>query len=160
MSRGKCLTLGRSLEANLHLKEIDHELTKPSSLQSLRNNLLRLNQRSNASWKSFSEMSEADPLQQLRWHAHMKIKARVARERHLAMVMCLLVGVFIFCYLPFWTLYVSLAFCESCDPPPHLAMALAQWLALSNSCINPVLYTVFNKEFRQAIKKTVYLCLP
>ena len=47
-----------------------------------------------------------------------------------------------------------------CDPPPHLAMALAQWLALSNSCINPVLYTVFNKEFRQAIKKTVYLCLP
>ena len=162
LSRQKSQTIGKSLETSLHLNGVEPEVKKLCSLQSLRNNLLGLNYLSNPSWKSFSEEIDidADPLAQLRWRAHKKIKAGIARERRLAMVMCILVGVFILCYLPFWSIYVCLGFNQSCTPPPHLAMALVQWLAMSTSLLNPILYTVFNEEFREAIKKTLHSCLP
>ena len=154
--------MGKSLEANLHLNGVGRTRNKrkSTSLHSLRTSLLRMNTKTGQGWGSYSEVNEKDPLQQLRQDAHRKIRARVVRERNLAMIMCLLVTVFMLCFLPFWSLYICLAFCQTCHPPPHTALAMAQWLALSSSLINPVLYTVFNKDFRRAIKNTLLLCLP
>ena len=72
----------------------------------------------------------------------------VKRERRLALVMSLLVGVFMLCYLPFWSVYVCLSFIPSCPPPSPLSMAMVQWMALLNSLTNPVMYTVFHREFK------------
>jgi len=159
LSRQKSHHVGKSLQANINSARAFIEPTKPISLQSLRGNLLKMNRWSECSWKS-EEADDLDPLQQLRHQAHKKIKAKVAKERHLARVMFLLIGVFTLCWLPFWSLYICLAFFASCYPPPYFALACAQWLALSNSLVNPIIYTVFNKEFKDAIRETLSSCLP
>ena len=41
-------------------------------------------------------------------HALRRIHGSLSRERRLAGVTCLLVAVFICCYLPFWTVYICL----------------------------------------------------
>lgn len=41
-------------------------------------------------------------------HALRRIHGSLSRERRLAGVTCLLVAVFICCYLPFWTVYMCL----------------------------------------------------
>ena len=66
LSRQKSQTIGKSLETSLHLNGIEPELKKLCSLQSLQNNLHRLNHLSDPSWKSFSEEIDADPLAQLK----------------------------------------------------------------------------------------------
>ena len=75
----------------------------------------------------------------------------VTRERRLAMVMSLLVGVFTLCYLPFWSVYVCLSFIPSCPPPTPFSMAMVQWMALISSLVNPVIYTVFHRDFKLAV---------
>ena len=126
-----------------------------SSRLNIRRSLFNKTHWSSPSWKDFSEVDLTDPLRQLREQAHTKIKARIAQERRLALVMCLLICVFTLCFLPFWSVYVSLAFCASCSPPPPQVLVLVHWLALFNSLINPIIYTVFNKEFNKSIKKTL-----
>ena len=49
-----------------------------------------------------------DPLARLRVQALRRVHTHVTRERRLAGVTCLLVTVFICCYLPFWTVYICL----------------------------------------------------
>ena len=36
--------------------------------------------------------------------------------------------------------------------PGHTPVVLIQWLGYLNSTVNPVLYTIFNAEFRLAFK--------
>ena len=79
----------------------------------------------------------------------------VTRERKLALVMCVLVGVFTVCYLPFWSVYVCLSFIASCPPPTPFAMAMVQWMALISSLANPIIYTVFHREFKVAMILTI-----
>ena len=49
-----------------------------------------------------------DPLTMCLQHALRRIHGSLSRERRLAGVTCLLVAVFICCYLPFWTVYMCL----------------------------------------------------
>ena len=37
--------------------------------------------------------------------------------------------------------------------PGDVAFNLTTWLGYLNSCINPLIYTIFNPEFRKAFKK-------
>ena len=90
--------------------------------------------------------------------AQRRVRVTVVRERRLALVMSLLVGVFALCYLPFWSVYVCLSFIPSCPPLSPFSMAMVQWMALLNSLANPVMYTVFHREFKLGMVATIRAC--
>ena len=67
-------------------------------------------------------------------------------------VLGILFVVFVVCYLPFFAVYVIKGTCgEPCRPylPPRVLIAL-EWLAYSGSMLNPIIYHVFNPDFRRA----------
>ena len=82
------------------------------------------------------------------------IKNQVRRfrvETKAAKTLGIIVGCFIVCWFPFFTMYLVTAFCEDCIPP--LVFSTIFWLGYCNSAINPFIYAMFSREFRGAFKK-------
>eukprot|EP00058_Branchiostoma_floridae_P022199 XP_002607689.1 hypothetical protein BRAFLDRAFT_82865 [Branchiostoma floridae] len=77
------------------------------------------------------------------------------REQKAINVMKIVIGVFLFCWLPFFVANVLQA-CQSCQVSPTMFSVLT-WLGYVNSAVNPVIYTIFNPEFKKAFKK-ILLC--
>lgn len=87
------------------------------------------------------------------------IKAQVKRfrmETKAAKTLGIIVGGFIFCWLPFFTMYLIRAFCEGCIHP--LLFSILFWLGYCNSAINPLIYALFSKDFRFAFKRIICRC--
>ncbi|CAG0921037.1 unnamed protein product [Notodromas monacha] len=84
-----------------------------------------------------------------------KEKRRIARqkEKRATFVLGLIVGAFILCWLPFFLLYVIQAICHESCHIQEWGFATAFWLGYANSAFNPVIYTIFNKDFRNAFHK-------
>lgn len=76
----------------------------------------------------------------------------VARERRAALTLGLILGAFVICWLPFFVKEVISNSCPSCHTPVELADALT-WLGYLNSLINPLIYTIFNQDFKKAFKR-------
>ena len=88
------------------------------------------------------------------------IKAQVKRfrmETKAAKTLGIIVGGFIVCWLPFFTMYLVRAFCEDCIH--HLLFSILFWLGYCNSAINPCIYALFSKDFRFAFKRIICRCL-
>ena len=62
----------------------------------------------------------------------------------------LLVVAFLFCWLPFCTMWPIQAMCSSCVPLE--LYEYSYWIAYVNSLLNPFLYVLSNKDFRDAAK--------
>lgn len=77
-----------------------------------------------------------------------------ARERKATKTLGIILGAFIVCWLPFFVATLVTAVCKACWFHPAL-FDLFTWLGYLNSLINPVIYTVFNDEFRQAFQRLV-----
>ncbi|XP_053619700.1 alpha-2A adrenergic receptor isoform X2 [Plodia interpunctella] len=84
-------------------------------------------------------------------------KKRLARkkEKRATLILGLIMGSFIACWLPFFFLYILKAACRMCVIPPN-AFAIAFWLGYMNSVLNPVIYTIFNKDFRRAFRRILF----
>lgn len=68
----------------------------------------------------------------------------------------ILAGVFLICWGPFFTCNILDAVCTKMEAdcaPGVTAFLLTTWLGYMNSFVNPVIYTIFNPEFRKAFKK-------
>ncbi|KAI8488836.1 hypothetical protein Bbelb_333540 [Branchiostoma belcheri] len=76
------------------------------------------------------------------------------REQKAINVMKIVIGVFLFCWLPFFVANVLQA-CQSCQVSPTMFSVLT-WLGYVNSAVNPVIYTIFNPEFKKAFKKILF----
>ncbi|TRY76159.1 hypothetical protein TCAL_03510 [Tigriopus californicus] len=94
-----------------------------------------------------------------------KEKKRVARkkERRATLILGLIMGSFIACWLPFFFLYSISPVCPICEEAPDSpccvqgwGFSFAFWLGYSNSALNPVIYTIFNKDFRRAFKRILF----
>ncbi|XKL59096.1 hypothetical protein PGB90_000112 [Kerria lacca] len=83
-------------------------------------------------------------------------KRRIARkkEKRATLILGLIMGSFILCWLPFFLLYILTPICD-CHIP-HIAFASAFWLGYMNSALNPVIYTIFNKDFRRAFRRILF----
>lgn len=81
-----------------------------------------------------------------------KQKISLSKERRAARTLGIIMGVFVICWLPFFLMYIILPFCFSCCPSLRLINVIT-WLGYANSTINPLIYTIFNIEFRKAFKK-------
>ena len=60
-------------------------------------------------------------------------------------------GVFLICWVPFFCVNIVAAFCKTCIPP--IVFKCLTWLGYSNSAFNPIIYSIFNLEFREAFQK-------
>ncbi|KAM4810306.1 5-hydroxytryptamine receptor 1A [Rhinophrynus dorsalis] len=83
-----------------------------------------------------------------------KRKVALARERKTVKTLGIIMGTFIFCWLPFFIVALVLPFCESCYMPP-LLFDIINWTGYSNSLLNPIIYAYFNKDFQSAFKKII-----
>ncbi|XP_058507913.1 alpha-2A adrenergic receptor-like [Solea solea] len=79
-------------------------------------------------------------------------KGRQRRERRFTFVLAVVMGVFVLCWFPFFFTYTLTAVCDTCCVPETL-FKMFFWLGYCNSSLNPVIYTVFNKDFRRSFKK-------
>lgn len=85
-----------------------------------------------------------------------KQKISLSKERRAARTLGIIMGVFVICWLPFFLMYVILPFCSLCCPYPKMINFIT-WLGYINSTVNPLIYTIFNIDFRKAFKKLLYL---
>ncbi|CAB3401206.1 unnamed protein product [Caenorhabditis bovis] len=74
----------------------------------------------------------------------------LANEHKATRVLAVVFICFFICWTPFFVANFILGFCGStCNIPAWLG-SLFLWLGYISSTINPIIYTVFNKRFRQA----------
>jgi len=107
-------------------------------------------------------------------HEFMEEKQRISlsKERRAARTMVIIMGAFVVCWLPFFLMYVifpfchysigsavwalyrhPFSFCHYCATATDYRVVNAiVWLGYVNSTLNPIIYTVFNVDFRRAFK--------
>ncbi|XP_073338638.1 alpha-2A adrenergic receptor-like [Pagrus major] len=79
-------------------------------------------------------------------------KERQRRERRFTFVLAVVMGVFVLCWFPFFFTYtLTVVFCR--DFVPETLFKMFFWLGYCNSSLNPVIYTIFNHDFRKSFKK-------
>ena len=78
---------------------------------------------------------------------------RFRMETKAAKTLGIIVGCFICCWFPFFTMYLVTAFCADCIP--KLVFSIIFWLGYCNSAINPFIYAAFSRDFRGAFKKII-----
>ncbi|CAL1274154.1 unnamed protein product [Larinioides sclopetarius] len=86
-----------------------------------------------------------------RWHAK-----RFRTEAKATKTVGIIVGGFILCWLPFFTVYLIMGFCETCIP--EVLFKVFFYLGYCNSALNPIIYGIISKDFRAAFKKILFRC--
>ncbi|XP_032085912.1 alpha-2B adrenergic receptor [Thamnophis elegans] len=83
-----------------------------------------------------------------------KKKTHLNREKRFTFVLTVVIGVFVICWFPFFFLYSLRAVCPSgyCSIPDS-TFRFFFWIGYCNSSLNPVIYTIFNQDFRKAFRK-------
>ncbi|XP_035227370.1 5-hydroxytryptamine receptor 2A-like, partial [Stegodyphus dumicola] len=83
---------------------------------------------------------------------HAKESTEAKRERKAAKTLMIITGAFVICWLPFFVMALLMAVCSSCEPNEHV-FSVMLWLGYTNSLLNPVIYTIFSPDFRNAFKR-------
>jgi dopamine receptor D1 len=61
------------------------------------------------------------------------------------------INIFTVCWVPFFCVNIVAAFCKTCIGGQ--TFKILSWLGYSNSAFNPIIYSIFNTEFRAAFKR-------
>ncbi|NXV72770.1 AA2DA protein, partial [Atlantisia rogersi] len=80
-------------------------------------------------------------------------KTQVNREKRFTFVLAVVIGVFVLCWFPFFFLYSLGALCPQHCKVPDGVFQFFFWIGYCNSSLNPVIYTVFNQDFRKAFRR-------
>lgn len=85
-------------------------------------------------------------------------RRRLKNEHKAAKTLGIIMGAFILCFLPFFLWYVVTTFCDEdkCPYSPILRSALF-WIGYFNSCLNPIIYAYFNRDFKNAFQKLLHM---
>ncbi|XP_055058021.1 5-hydroxytryptamine (serotonin) receptor 5A, genome duplicate a isoform X2 [Misgurnus anguillicaudatus] len=75
---------------------------------------------------------------------------REQKEKRAALMVGILIGVFVLCWIPFFLTELITPLC-SCNIPP-IWKSVFLWLGYSNSFFNPLIYTAFNKNYNNAFR--------
>ncbi|XP_037385861.1 alpha-2C adrenergic receptor [Talpa occidentalis] len=83
-------------------------------------------------------------------------KVAQAREKRFTFVLAVVMGVFVLCWFPFFFSYSLYGICrEACRVPGPL-FKFFFWIGYCNSSLNPVIYTVFNQDFRRSFQHILF----
>ncbi|NXY79162.1 ADA2B protein, partial [Glareola pratincola] len=80
-------------------------------------------------------------------------KTQLNREKRFTFVLAVVIGVFVLCWFPFFFLYSLGALCPHRCKVPDGVFQFFFWIGYCNSSLNPVIYTVFNQDFRRAFRR-------
>uniref|UniRef100_A0A3Q0RSE7 Adrenoceptor alpha 1B n=1 Tax=Amphilophus citrinellus TaxID=61819 RepID=A0A3Q0RSE7_AMPCI len=75
---------------------------------------------------------------------------KFSREKKAAKTLGVVVGMFILCWLPFFLALPIGSFNSSLLRPPETFFKVIFWLGYFNSCLNPIIYPCYSREFKQA----------
>ena len=88
----------------------------------------------------------------IRTHSSYQVRS----EQKATHVLGLVFAVFVICWTPFFTLNFLSGVMPDLVVPPMLSITFL-WLGYVSSTMNPVIYTIFNRNFRTTFKKII-LC--
>ncbi|KAF7706946.1 adrenoceptor alpha 1Bb [Silurus meridionalis] len=77
---------------------------------------------------------------------------KFSREKKAAKTVGVLVGAFTACWLPFFITLPIVSFNTDLRPPKAVSKFIF-WLGYFNSCVNPVIYPCYSREFRRAFAR-------
>uniref|UniRef100_A0AAN0LHF2 G protein-coupled receptor n=1 Tax=Polyphagotarsonemus latus TaxID=1204166 RepID=A0AAN0LHF2_9ACAR len=83
---------------------------------------------------------------------------RYLAETKAAKTVGVIVGGFICCWFPFFTVYLVRGLCEDKNCVPEVLLTIFTWLGYINSALNPIIYGMFSKDFRKAFKNIICKC--
>ena len=75
---------------------------------------------------------------------------KLNKEKKAAKTVGIIVGGFILCWMPFFTIYLLGAF--GVDGTHPLVFSIFFWLGYCNSALNPCIYALFSRDFRYAFR--------
>ncbi|KAK7137523.1 hypothetical protein R3I94_013240 [Phoxinus phoxinus] len=150
-----------SSESNQGQEELDDIDLEESAMSDSKHKSSRFSKR-----KVDGARSSAQRTCRISWASHQeqsskqlavvsKTKVAQMREKRFTFVLAVVMGVFVLCWFPFFFTYSLQAICgERCVPPDAL-FKLFFWIGYCNSSVNPIIYTIFNRDFRKSIKKII-----
>ncbi|XP_051558918.1 alpha-2C adrenergic receptor [Myxocyprinus asiaticus] len=80
-------------------------------------------------------------------------KISQAREKRFTFVLAVVMGVFVVCWFPFFFSYSLHGICREPCAINDTLFKFFFWIGYCNSSLNPVIYTIFNQDFRRAFQK-------
>lgn len=83
-------------------------------------------------------------------------KISLTRERRAARTLGIIMGSFTICWTPFFIIYLLESF--NFEFSVHI-ITLFTWLGYINSSLNPIIYTVFNLDFRKSFSRLLFDCI-
>ncbi|KAL3315500.1 5-hydroxytryptamine receptor [Cichlidogyrus casuarinus] len=84
-----------------------------------------------------------------------KERIEAKRERKAARTLAIITGCFLSCWLPFSLTALINPLCPTFHVPDELRDVL-NWLGFINSLLNPIIYTIFSPDFRNAFRKIIF----
>ncbi|EDO31702.1 predicted protein, partial [Nematostella vectensis] len=82
----------------------------------------------------------------------------LTKELKATKTLAVVIGAFLVCWSPFFV--INLCYYTSAVTPSPVLVAIAKWAHYGNSCLNPLIYGVMNKDFRRAFKRLLAPYLP
>uniref|UniRef100_A0A915KVV9 G-protein coupled receptors family 1 profile domain-containing protein n=1 Tax=Romanomermis culicivorax TaxID=13658 RepID=A0A915KVV9_ROMCU len=112
------------------------------------------------SWNKRSRISQAfDDLSKAVVKRFRKM-SNLQKERKATKFVAIVLAAFVICWSPFFLFNALIGVCltatgggkDRCQFIPAEVMCLAVWLGYANSCLNPILYAMLNRQFRSSYK--------
>ena len=82
------------------------------------------------------------------------LSSSLQKELKAARQLGMLVGAFTVTWLPYFILFLVVAWCQQCVSDRIFTIFI--WLGYLNSTLNPLIYPLCNKHFRHAFRKIFY----
>lgn len=136
-----------------HNKARTHRFSKSRKVEGSENcqpQSCRLSWASSRASQLYPEQKNPGGRQQLN-----KTKMAQMREKRFTFVLAVVMGVFVLCWFPFFFTYTLHAICRDSCYIPGALFNLFFWIGYCNSSVNPIIYTIFNRDFRKSFKKII-----
>ncbi|XP_069142527.1 histamine H1 receptor-like [Argopecten irradians] len=146
-----------------HMRQAEHIIDHTVAVTRDGNGVTHIRNSSNGRARGGSAMLFDEESNSRRMSSSINIKHRIKnirqsslkKEIKAARQLGVIMGAFTLCFLPYFILFLVIAFCPNCIHPD--LMTAMTWIGYLNSTLNPVLYPLCNANFRRKFWKMLRL---